>query len=94
MMEKKGKYMPIWGRYVDMFLELSDKKAGMLVRAMVDYFFNDVEPELPGELVGYWVFLKYDLNYARERYETKVRNGRKGGRPKKVCPEETESNQS
>ena len=60
MMEKKGKYLPMWGRYADMFMELSDQTAGEVLKAMIGYFFLEQEPKLSGKRTMYWSFLKND----------------------------------
>lgn len=81
-MEKKGKYMPIWGRYAEMFLSdrLTNAQVGELLRTMIRYHFDEEEcTNLSRQLEGYWYFLKQDLDNAQSRYEVCVQNGQKGG---------------
>lgn len=83
MMEKKGKYLAVWGRYYGLFREenLTYSEVGRLFCAMLDYQFCGQEPEnLPPKLKGYWFFLKLDMENAQSSYEAKVESGRKGGR--------------
>ena len=88
-------YMPIWRRYLEQIecADLTDQELGTLFRAMMKYQFEGVEPEgLNSVLRVFWAFFRGDLDYARERYETSVKNGKKGGRKKKAKPEETQKN--
>ena len=78
-MERKGKYLPLWGRYKESFDRLSDSQMGKLTHAMMNYYFDGEEPELPGTLLVFWGLLKQDLDYARDSYEKKVEGGRRGG---------------
>lgn len=80
MMDRKTKYMPVWGRYVKIFDKLSPEELGELVHAMIHYHFDGTEPELSGVLAAYWDFLQPDLDYAQASYEKKVESGRKGGK--------------
>ncbi len=88
-------YLPIWRRYADHFRQngLSDSQKGKLLGFMMDYQFEGKEPEtVPRALTFAWPYIKKDLDDARRQYETSVRNGRKGGRPKKKTCEEPEKN--
>ena len=63
----------------------------------MEYQFENKMPEkVPKALKMAWTYLRKDLDDARRHYETSVKNGRKGGRPKKKepenNPEETEEN--
>ena len=80
MMDRKTKYMPVWGRHKDILAKLPREELGELLCAMMDYHFDDREPELTGILGVYWDFLKPDLDHARENYEKKAESGRKGGK--------------
>lgn len=79
-MERKGKYMPIWGRYVESFDQLSSNQLGKLLSAMMHYYFDGEEPKLPGTLSAYWSFVRQDLDFARQSYEKKMEASRKGGK--------------
>ena len=79
-------YLPVWRRYRTMFQEaaLTDAQKGKLLGYMMDYQFDGQEPQgVPRSLVMAWAFIKKDMDDARVKYEVAVRNGRKGGRPKK-----------
>lgn len=83
-------YFPIWRRYAQLFRDtgLSDAQKGKLLGFMMEYQFEGVEPEtVPKALAFAWPYLKKDLDDARRQYETSVRNGKKGGRPKKISSE-------
>ena len=85
-------YFPTWRRYLELIREgnLCDRALGALYRAMMEYQFEGKLPErLPSEAKIYWLFIQKDLDHARQKYETSVLNGRKGGRKKKK-PEETQ----
>lgn len=90
-------YMPVWRRYLEQIecAKLTDTDLGTLFRAMMKYQFEGIEPEdLNSVLQVFWAFFRSDLDHARERYETAVKNGKKGGRKKKQKPEETQENQT
>ena len=79
-------YLPIWRRYAKLFRDngLTDMQKGKLLGFMMDYQFEGIEPEnLPRSLGFAWPYIKKDLDDARRQYETSVKNGRKGGRPRK-----------
>lgn len=87
-------YFPFWRKYANRLdrVQLSDQDLGTLVRAMMNYHFRGIEPEgMSGMMELWWDILREDLDYARERYETSVRNGKKGGRKKKE-PDATQHN--
>lgn len=90
-------YFPFWRRYQEKIesANFSNEDLGMLTRAMINYQFRGEEPqELTVPVQIFWFFVRSDLDHARERYETAVINGRKGGRKKKAKPTETENNQT
>jgi len=93
------KYFPTWERYLQEFreMELTKSQLGWLWFTMMEYQFENKAPEtVPKALRMVWTYLRKDLDDARRHYETSVKNGRKGGRPKKKEPEnnleETEEN--
>jgi hypothetical protein len=61
---------------------------------MMEYQFEDKEPEtVPHALRIAWPFIRKDLEDARRHYETRVQNGKKGGRKKnREEPGEPETN--
>lgn len=89
-------YLPIWKRYLELFRdgELDNETLGILLRAMMEYQFEGTEPkDLTRDAKVYWLFIQKDLNHARQKYETSVANGKKGGRKKrKKEPEQTQQN--
>ena len=96
-MEIDVAFFPFWKRYLNMFREseLTKFQSGRLLWMMMEYQFEGKEPEnVPKSLKLAWSFLRKDLDDARVQYETRVQNGRKGGRPKKQPskPEETGEN--
>ena len=95
MKEIEVSFFPVWRRYLTQIreIELPDKQLGTLHRAMMEYQFEGKVPEkLPTQLRTIWTFMRNDLDCARKRYESQVRNGRKGGRKKKENPTETQNN--
>jgi hypothetical protein len=96
MNEIEVEYFPIWRRYLPLIRNAGLSKLEMadLFMAMMEYQFEGKYPEeLSDKLQVFWTFIRPDLDHARERYETAVRNGRKGGRKKQSKPEETTENQ-
>ena len=96
-MEIEVAFFPFWKRYLNMFREseLTKLQSGHLLWMMMEYQFEGKEPEnVPKALKLAWSFLRKDLDDARIQYETRIQNGRKGGRPKKQQskPEETGEN--
>lgn len=94
MSEKSVSYIPIWERYQEKFYEagLTNEDLGALLRAMMDYQFQGKEPtELSGVTKIFWMFIIEDLNRAKLQYTIAVKNGKKGGRPKKNVEEPTEN---
>lgn len=96
-MEKiEVEYIPLWRKYRNQFItsKLTDTELATLIRTMMDYQFEGIEPgELTGKVLALWSVIRDDLDHARERYESAVQNGRKGGRKKKK-PNETEDNRN
>ena len=97
MKEIEVEYFPTWRRYLDLIrnARLTDSELAHLYMAMMEYQFEDKEPVgFTEKTQVFWSFIRPDLDHARERYETAVKNGRKGGRKKKEKPEETAENQT
>ena len=95
MNEIEVAYFPTWRRYLDIVRmgELTERELGKLYLAMMEYQFEGKEPKGMKKSLGFlWSIVREDLDYAREKYEVSVRNGRKAGRKKKVEPEETQEN--
>ena len=97
MEEIEVEYFPVWRRYLEQLrnAKLTDHELAHLFMAMLEYQFEGKEPEgFTDRVQIIWGFYRPDLDHARERYETAVRNGRKGGRKKQQKPEETTQNQT
>lgn len=95
MKEIEVDYFPVWRRYPNLFrrAKLTKTQIADLFLAMMDYQFEGIEPEeFDTSLQVLWAVIQQDLDFARNRYETSVINGRKGGRKKKQQPEETQNN--
>ena len=52
---------------------LTDEDAGRLVRALFEYAFEGLAPQLPAHLSLVWALLQPALDRDRERYEERVR---------------------
>ena len=97
MKEIEVEYFPVWRRYLEQIrnARLTESELANLFMAMMEYQFEGKEPEgFTDKLQVFWSFFRPDLDHARERYETAVKNGRKGGRKKKEKPEETTQTQT
>lgn len=84
-------YLPLWNRYLDMFerARLTDAQIGTLVRVMMNYQFrNQVPEEMDQVLDTFWCVVEQDLKRAKLQYLNSVKNGKKGGRPRKNPPAE------
>ena len=95
MNEVNVEFFPVWRKYPALFnrARLTKEQRGELLDAMMAYQFDGVEPEefdIPLQVI--WAVVQQDLDFARKRYENSVRNGKKGGRPKKEQPKETQQN--
>lgn len=94
------KYFPTWEGYLETFreTEMTDHQLGWLWRTMMEYQFENKVPEkVPLNLKIAWTYIRKDLDDARRKYETSIKNGKKGGRKKKQetveNPEEPEKTQ-
>lgn len=74
--------------YADIFNDLSDKQAGVLIKVIFNYVTaKDTEASLPDvELKMAWKFIKQDIDYDTHKYknlcEQRAEWGKQGGRPK------------
>ena len=78
--------------YYEIIKYLNPKDKLQLLEAILDYMFEDKEPELKQLLNGIWINLKMPLDNNKKN----INNGQKGGRPKtqekpKENPKETQS---
>ena len=83
-------YIKLWLDYRCYFETLSDAEVGRLVRAMLDYEIDGAAPEFSGSERILWPVMRRNLDIDHEFLEKQLKNGSKGGRPKK--PKETQQN--
>lgn len=76
--------------------KLTDEELGRLFRAMMHYAFLEELPDLQGREAGTFdmvqVSIDADFESYRKRCAANAENGKKGGRPPKAKPIETEGN--
>lgn len=72
------KAFTFYRNYYEIIKHLSNKEKIQLYDAILDYMFEDKEPELNGLLNGIWINLKMPLDSNKKN----INNGKKGGRPK------------
>lgn len=66
-----------------------DKEALDFLAAIIEYGLYGVVPDETSDLWLYNLRQEFELiDRAKERYNAAVENGKKGGRPKKITPEE------
>lgn len=81
MNEHKVAYLPLWARYLELFrsTKMTNAQIGSMIVAMMEYQFEGKDPEkLSKILLGYWQFIRKDLDDARKKYMQSVNNGKKG----------------
>lgn len=86
MSDKKG--FLIYLTYKEQFDLLSDEELGILIRSIMEYEINRIEPtDLKGMSKMAFSFIKSNLDRDRQKYEEKCKknkeNGSRGGRPRK-----------
>lgn len=85
----------LYHEYLNHFEHLSDAELGQLLRVIMHYEIDGVQPEIENRAVMIaFSFIKADLDINREKYEerckTNSRNGAKGGRKNKSTKSEKE----
>lgn len=83
-MENKIEYFKFMREYSEVLLSTSDIRAGKLAKAMVNYMFNDEEPELSEALQKDWRFLKKDMSMSKKIANKKTNYDIKVEEPKEV----------
>ena len=73
------KQFPFYRNYYEIIKYLSPKDKIQLYDAILEYMFEDKEPELKELLKGIWINIKMPLDNNKKN----IINGQKGGRPKK-----------
>lgn len=94
-MDKAKSSFILYTDYEDKFEMLSDAQLGKLLRLIVKYEKTQQNPDITQEepiVQMAFTFIKSDLDRARVKYNTSVKNGSKGGRPKKGTVKETKQN--
>lgn len=76
MDEIKG--FTFYKNYYDIIKYLDDNNKLIMLNAILEYIFEEKEPELEGLNLGIWNNIKMPLNTTK----TNIINGKKGGRPK------------
>ena len=78
----------LYYEYREILEDLSNEEVGKLLRAVLDYEIEGIEPNFSGLLKMAFKVIKGNLDRDREKYdkrcETSAQNGRLGGRPKKI----------
>ena len=86
-------YLKVWISFKQIMSELTDEEKGRLFDAMLDYAADGTEPkEFKGNERFIWASAKRDIDLIAKRLESDTNNGRKGGRPPKEKPNETQQN--
>ena len=73
--------------YYDAIRPLPDEMRLRLYDAIIDYGVEGVTPELEGIEASLFALVKGNLDSGKARYQACVKNGKKGGRPRKIQPE-------
>lgn len=88
------KFLQLYFTYRDALDELSDEECGQLVKSLLQYAMDGVQPELPKHSLVRQTFLLMarQIDFDAGCYEKRSAGGKRGGRPKKTEKEpETES---
>lgn len=75
--------------YYEALKSLKPNKRAEMYDAIMEYTFNGIEPNFKDFLNGYWLLVKPNIDASISRYDAAVKNGKKGGRPRK---KETQKN--
>ena len=88
------KFLQLYFTYRDALDELSDEECGQLVKSLLQYAMDGVQPELPKHSLVRQTFLLMarQIDFDAGCYEKRSAGGKRGGRPRKTEKEpETES---
>ena len=77
-------YVKIYVDALYAYKRLSDTEFGRAIRALLQYVEDGTEANLPGKESIMFDVLREQVKRGEAAYETKVNNGKKGGRPKKT----------
>lgn len=76
-------YVKLYTDALYSYKRLSDTEFGRALRAVLQYAEDGTEPNLPGKECIMFDVLREQVERDRAAYNTKVENGKKGGRPPK-----------
>lgn len=76
-------YVKLYTDALYAYKRLSDTEFGRALRAVLQYAEDGTEPNLPGKECIMFDILREQVERDRAAYNTKVENGKKGGRPPK-----------
>lgn len=76
-------YVKLYTDALYAYKRLSDTEFGRALRAVLQYAADGTEPNLPGKECIMFDVLREQVERDRAAYNTKVENGKKGGRPPK-----------
>lgn len=76
-------YVKLYTDALYAYKRLSDTEFGRALRAVLQYAEDGTEPNLPGKECIMFDVLREQVERDRAAYNTKVENGKKGGRPPK-----------
>ena len=76
-------YVKLYTDALYAYRRLSDTEFGRALRAVLQYAEDGTEPNLPGKECIMFDVLREQVERDRAAYNTKVENGKKGGRPPK-----------
>lgn len=82
-MEKPNTFV-FFGTFEPMINELPDETALKFFKAIMNYGLHEIVPEFTGIEKALWSQIQFVLDMSKEKYETSVQNGKKGGRPKNL----------
>lgn len=82
-MEKPNTFV-FFGTFEPMINELPDETALKFFKAIMNYGLHGIVPEFTGIEKALWSQIQFVLDMSKEKYETSVQNGKKGGRPKNL----------
>lgn len=77
-------YVKIYVDALYAYKRLSDTEFGRAIRALLQYVEDGTEANLPGKESIMFDVLREQVKRGEAVYETKVNNGKKGGRPRKT----------
>lgn len=78
----------------DAIKNLSNENRLLMYDAIVEYGLYGKIPDLPDELVGYFVLIRPTIDSSKRRYKAAVANGHHGGRPPKNQTNKQSENQT